>query len=39
MAGRYERELNQQTKWHDIQVHAIWEKIKASTDIKIQCWP
>ncbi len=39
MAGRYERELNPQTKWHDIQVHAIWEKIKASTDIKIQSWP
>jgi len=39
MAGRYENEPTLPTKWHDVQLHDMWEKIKASTDVKIQHWP
>ncbi len=39
MAGRYENASNVPTKWHDKQVYDIWGKIKANTDVLIQCWP
>jgi hypothetical protein len=39
MAGRFENGLCKCTKWHDIQVKAIWENLKANVDIRIQRWP
>ena len=39
MAGRYENMSARPEKWHDQQVFAVWEKIKANTDFRIQNWP
>ena len=39
MAGRYMNRSKDTEKWHDSQVSEIWEKIKASTDLKVQHWP
>ena len=39
MAGRYETGTISSTKWHETQVRAAWEKIKANVDVKIQRWP
>jgi len=38
MANRYGNGY-QPEKWHDVQCKAVWEKIKASVDCKIQRWP
>lgn len=38
MANRYENGFKPE-KWHDTQVKAVWDKIKASVDCKIQRWP
>lgn len=40
MAGRYENggKYNME-RWHEAQVNAAWEKIKASGDVLIQRWP
>ena len=39
MAGRYLTLAEAPQKWHDAQVFEMWEKIKASADLKIQHWP
>ena len=39
MAGRYENPTREIKKWHDRQINAIWQDIKASADIEIQRWP
>ena len=39
MAGRYENLACAPQKWHDQKVYDMWQKIKANTDLKIQCWP
>ena len=39
MAGRYENMSARPEKWHDQKVFAMWEKIKANTDFRIQNWP
>jgi len=39
MAGRYENIGTDPTKWHDLQVYEIWQKIKASGNTYIQHWP
>lgn len=39
MAGRYENWSDVPDKWHEQQVRAAWEKIKASGSVHIQRWP
>ena len=39
MAGRYENMTGRPAKWHDQQLFDLWNKIKASTDVVIRCWP
>ena len=39
MAGRYLARNETPAKWHDARVFEIWEKIKASADLKVQHWP
>lgn len=39
MAGRYENNTNVPDRWHEKQVQAAWEKIKASGNVHIQRWP
>ncbi len=39
MAGRYENPSGVPDKWHERQVNAAWEKIKASGNVFIQRWP
>jgi len=39
MAGRYENGLGVSDKWHEQEVAAAWEKIKASGNVYIQHWP
>lgn len=39
MAGRYENNTHALEKWHEQEVAATWEKIKASGNAKIQHWP
>ena len=39
MAGRYENMKTPPSKWHEKEVFGLWQKIKASTDFSIQCWP
>ena len=39
MAGRYENQSKQDTRWHEQAVSAAWEKIKASGNVSIQRWP
>lgn len=39
LAGRYLAMEARPEKWHDAQVFDIWQKIKASADLKVQHWP
>ena len=39
MAGRYENRNDIPERWHEQQVKAAWEKIKASGNVFIQRWP
>lgn len=39
MAGRYENRNNIPDRWHEKEVQAAWEKIKASGNVIIQRWP
>nr|VFJ59524.1 MAG: Protein of unknown function (DUF3800) [Candidatus Kentron sp. DK] len=39
MAGRYENTQPNPDKWHEREVNAAWEKIKASGTTFIQRWP
>ncbi len=39
MAGRYENRNDIPDRWHEKEVQAAWEKIKASGDVYIQRWP
>ncbi|MDO9047014.1 MAG: DUF3800 domain-containing protein [Methylobacter sp.] len=39
MAGRYENKQDTPDKWHEKEVMAAWEKIKASGNVVIQRWP
>lgn len=39
LAGRFEKFMGNKISWHEKQEMEIWEKIKASTDFKIQNWP
>lgn len=39
MAGRYENRDGIPDRWHEQQVKAAWEKIKASGNVFIQRWP
>ena len=39
MAGRYENKQDVSDKWHEKEVMAAWEKIKASGNVFIQRWP
>lgn len=39
MAGRYENRTNIPDRWHEKEVQAAWEKIKASGNVIIQRWP
>lgn len=39
MAGRYENKQDTSDKWHEKEVMAAWEKIKASGNVVIQRWP
>lgn len=39
MAGRYENNTNVPDRWHEQEVKAAWEKIKASGNVHIQRWP
>lgn len=39
MAGRYERRNDIPDRWHEQEVKAAWEKIKASGNVFIQRWP
>lgn len=39
MAGRYENRDGILDRWHEQQVKAAWEKIKASGNVFIQRWP
>lgn len=39
MAGRYENNTHVPDRWHEQQVKAAWEKIKASGNVHIQRWP
>lgn len=39
MAGRCENIIEPPEKWHDRQLYDLWQKIKANTDVVIQCWP
>ncbi|NOV30637.1 DUF3800 domain-containing protein [Methylomonas sp. ZR1] len=39
MAGRYENMQSAPDKWHEKEVAAAWEKIKASGNVYIQRWP
>ncbi len=39
MAGRYENKQDVPDKWHEKEVMAAWEKIKASGNVYIQRWP
>ena len=39
MAGRYLAQSETPEKWHDARVFEIWEKIKASADLKVRHWP
>lgn len=38
MANRYENGHEQQ-KWHDIQIKAVWQRIKEGVDYEVQRWP
>lgn len=39
MAGRYENRNGIPDRWHEKEVQAAWEKIKASGNVIIQRWP
>lgn len=39
MAGRYENRNDIPDRWHEKEVQAAWEKIKASGNVFIQRWP
>lgn len=39
LAGRYLHQTVTPSKWHDASVWQIWQKLKASADMKIQHWP
>lgn len=39
MAGRYENRNDIPDRWHEQEVKAAWEKIKASGNVCIQRWP
>lgn len=39
MAGRYENRDDVPERWHEQEVKAAWEKIKASGNVHIQRWP
>jgi hypothetical protein len=39
MAGRYENKASVPDRWHEREVNAAWEKIKASGNVHIQRWP
>lgn len=39
MAGRYENRNDIPDRWHEQEVKAAWEKIKASGNVFIQRWP
>lgn len=39
MAGRYENNNDVPDRWHEQEVKAAWEKIKASGNVHIQRWP
>lgn len=39
MAGRYENRTDIPDRWHEQEVKAAWEKIKASGNVVIQRWP
>lgn len=39
MAGRYENRSDIPDRWHEKEVQAAWEKIKASGNVIIQRWP
>lgn len=39
MAGRYENRNDIPDRWHEQEVKAAWEKIKASGNVHIQRWP
>lgn len=39
MAGRYENRNDIPDRWHEKEVQAAWEKIKASGNVIIQRWP
>lgn len=39
MAGRYENRSDIPDRWHEQEVKAAWEKIKASGNVVIQRWP
>lgn len=39
MAGRYENRNDIPDRWHEKEVQAAWEKIKASGNVHIQRWP
>jgi len=39
MAGRYENRDDVPDRWHEQEVKAAWEKIKASGNVHIQRWP
>lgn len=39
MAGRYENRDDIPSRWHELEVKAAWEKIKASGNVFIQRWP
>ena len=39
MAGRYENQAEVSDRWHEQEVNAAWQKIKASGNVSIQRWP
>ncbi len=39
MAGRYENAKTVDSRWHEVQIKAAWDKIKASGNVVIQRWP
>ena len=39
MAGRFENRKEVSDRWHEQEVSAAWEKIKASGNVHIQRWP
>lgn len=39
IANRYENPRKEFLKWHETELVALWEEIKAKADVKIQKWP